>query len=97
MARPVSILDITETERMELQRLPQLPHHGPARQPAGRHRCYGVEKASPNSRWPNNSDVSKTCVNKWSQRFEREGLEGLEDFEKDEDDRPRFPRTRWSK
>ena len=23
--------------------------------------------------------VSKTCVNKWSQRFEREGLEGLED------------------
>ena len=95
MARPVSILDITETERTELQRRlnsPTTAQRDSLRAAIVLRRGEGITQ----QQVANKLRRQQACVNKWSQRFEREGLEGLED-RKDEDDRPRFPRTRWSK
>ena len=78
MARPVSILDITETERMELQRRlnsPTTAQRDSLRAAIVLRRGEGITQ----QQVAKQLGVSKACVNKWSQRFEREGLEGLED------------------
>jgi transposase len=78
MARPVSILDITETERTELQRRlnsPTTAQRDSLRAAIVLRRGEGITQ----QQVAEQLGVSKTCVNKWSQRFEREGLEGLED------------------
>ena len=78
MARPVSILDITETERTELQRRlnsPTTAQRDSLRAAIVLRRGEGITQQQVAEQF----GVSKTCVNKWSQRFEREGLEGLED------------------
>ena len=78
MARPVSILDITETERTELQRRlnsPTTAQRDSLRAAIVLWRGEGITQ----QQVAEQLGVSKACVNKWSQRFEREGLEGLED------------------
>ena len=78
MARPVSVIEITETERTELQRRlssPTTAQRDSLRAAIVLRRAEGIEQ----EQVANQLGVSKTCVNKWSQRFEREGLEGLED------------------
>ena len=78
MARPVSILDITETERTELQRRlnsPTTAQRDSLRAAIVLRRGEGIKQ----EQVAEQLGVSKACVNKWSQRFEREGLEGLED------------------
>ena len=78
MARPVSILELTTEESQELHRRVQAStttrrDHLRARiilLRAREMRQQDVAEAL---------GVSIVCVNKWSQRFEREGLEGLRD------------------
>ena len=78
MARPVSIIELTTQESQELHRRVQAStttrrDHLRARiilLRAREMRQQDVAEAL---------GVSIVCVNKWSQRFEREGLEGLRD------------------
>ena len=111
MARPISILELTDAERAELERRVN------ARTTAMRdhlrariilRRSAGVTQTQVAAEL----GVSKACVNQWSQRFEREGLAGLQDRpgrgrrssiapEKVEQvilraTQPPAPRTRWS-
>ena len=78
MARPISILELTDAERAELERRVN------ARTTAMRdhlrariilRRSAGVTQTQVAAEL----GVSKACVNQWSQRFEREGLAGLQD------------------
>ena len=95
MARPVSILDITETERTELQRRlnsPTTAQRDSLRAAIVLRRGEGITQ----EQVAEQLGVSKACVNKWSQRFEREGLEGLKD-RKGRGRPASIPRTRWSK
>lgn len=111
MARPVSVLEITDPERAELERRVQAPttavrDHLRARIILRRVAGLSQEQVAAEL------GVSKVCVNKWSQRFDREGLAGLRDRpgrgrrpsitpEKVEHvilqaTQPPAPRTRWS-
>jgi transposase len=78
MARPTSIIELSETEEAELQRRRRA--HTSSRRDSLRadiilRRAAGLKQADV----ARELDVSIPCVNKWSQRFERDGLAGLED------------------
>ena len=111
VARPISILDITAEEEMELRRrvaasTTSMRDH--LRASIILRRIEGVKQV----RVAEELGVSVACVNKWSQRFEREGLDGLSDREGrgrkpsipmekverviTEATQPRSPRNRWT-
>lgn len=78
MGRPISRLEITESERKELQRrvnAPTASKRDSLRAAIVLRRAEGVGQI----RVAKELGVSPNCVNKWSQRFEREGVEGLAD------------------
>jgi transposase len=111
MARPISIIEITPEERRELQRRVKA-HTSPQRDSL---RATIILKRAAGMKQVDVADelgVSVACVNKWSQRFEREGIEGLKDKQRSgrpneipveivervisEATRPVKPKTRWS-
>lgn len=111
MARPVSILEVTAEERLELERRVKAPtasKRDSLRAAIVLRRAAGIKQVQVAAELR----VSVACVNKWSQRFERLGLEGLNDRPgrgrpcsispgKVErviagTTRPPKPRTRWS-
>lgn len=111
MGRPISIVQITEQEKQELQRRvksPTVSKRDSLRAQIILRRAEGVKQREVAEQL----GVSVACVNKWSQRFEREGMEGLKDRagrgrrpsippEKVEQvitraTRPPKPRKRWS-
>ena len=78
MARPISIVELTEAEGEELQRRVKAPtesQRDSLRAAIILRRAEGVKQVQV----ARELGVSVACVNKWSQRFERDGLEGLED------------------
>lgn len=78
MARPISRAEITEGERDELQRrlnAPSVSKRDSLRAAIVLRRAEGIKQ----EQVAQELGVSKACVNKWSQRFEREGLDGLVD------------------
>jgi transposase len=78
MGRPISKIEMTEAEREELQRrvrAPSVSKRDSLRASIILRRAKGVKQVQV----AQELGVSSACVNKWSQRFEREGLEGLED------------------
>ena len=78
MARPISVLDVTPEEKRELERRVGASTT-PARDSVRAHivllRSEGVGQQEVASRL----GVSGPSVSKWSQRFDREGLDGLRD------------------
>lgn len=111
MARPVSVVEITEEERTELER--RVKAHTTAQRDSLRaaivlRRAAGARQVDVAGEF----GVSVACVNKWSQRFEREGIDGLADRPRSgrpaeippeviervitEATRPLRPRTRWT-
>ena len=111
MARPISKVEIAESEQQELQRrvkAPTVSKRDSLRATIILRRAEGIKQVQ----IAEELRVSVACVNKWSQRFERDGLEGLRDqkgrgrppsipaqkVEKVIADatRPPKPRTRWS-
>ncbi len=111
MARPISVVELTEAEEQELQRrvmASTVSKRDSLRAAIVLRRSEGVKQVQV----AKELGVSVTCVNKWSQRFERDGLEGLEDakgrgrpsslpVDKVEQvitgaTQPPKPRTRWS-
>lgn len=111
MARPISIIEITEEERTELQRRVKAhttPQRDSLRAAIILRRAAGMRQVDVAAEL----DVSVACVNKWSQRFEREGIEGLNDRKRSgrpteipveivervitEATRPVKPKNRWS-
>ena len=78
MARPISQIELTEDDRAELKRRVNAPTT--AKRDALRAEI--VLKRAAGTRQVDVAEqlgVSVACVNKWSQRFEREGLAGLHD------------------
>lgn len=78
MGRPISKVELTAAEREELQRrvnAATTSKRDSLRASIILRRCEGVKQAQV----AEELGVSVPCVNKWSQRFEREGLEGLKD------------------
>jgi transposase len=78
MARPISRVEITEAEQEELQRrlkAPSVSKRDSLRAAIVLRRAQGIKQEEVALEL----GVSKACVNKWSQRFEREGLDGLVD------------------
>lgn len=78
MARPVSDVEVTEAERQELQRrvnAPTVSKRDSLRAAIVLARAEGIKQ----TQIAEELRVSVNCVNKWSQRFEREGLQGLVD------------------
>ncbi len=78
MARPVSKIEITDAERQELERrvkAPSVSKRDSLRAAIVLRRGRGLGQVQV----ARELGVSATCVNKWSQRFEREGLDGLKD------------------
>ena len=78
MARPITVIEFTESEKQELQR--RLKASTASKRDSLRaaivlRRSQGVRQVQV----AEELGVSVTCVNKWSQRFERDGLEGLAD------------------
>lgn len=78
MARPISIIELTPAEETELRR--RVRAHTSSKRDSLRaaivlRRSEGVKQAD----IAKELGVSVPCVNKWSQRFERDGLEGLRD------------------
>ena len=111
MARPVSTIEITQSERRELQRrvnAPSVPKRDSQRAAIVLRRTSGIGQVQV----AKELGVSAACVNKWSQRFERDGLTGLKDATGrgrrpsipahtvqdviTKATRPKKPRTRWS-
>jgi transposase len=111
MARPVSKIEITESERKELRRRVRASttsKRDSLRAAIILRRAQGIGQVQ----LARELGVSAACVNKWSQRFERDGLNGLRDApgrgrrpsipaQKVEQvitkaTRPKAPRTRWS-
>ena len=111
MARPISIIELTEQEEQELNR--RVNAHTCSKRDSLRasiilRRAEGVKQSDVGKEL----GVSVTCVNKWSQRFEVDGLDGLVDkpgrgrkpsipletVERviTEATRPPKPKTRWS-
>ena len=78
MARPISKVDLTEPERQELEgrvKAPTASQRDSLRAAIILRRAEGIKQA----RVAQELGVSVACVNKWSQRFERDGLDGLQD------------------
>jgi len=78
MARQITVIEFTESEKQELQR--RLKASTASKRDSLRaaivlRRSQGVRQVQV----AEELGVSVTCVNKWSQRFERDGLEGLAD------------------
>jgi transposase len=78
MARPISIIELSDAEEKELRR--RLSASTSSKRDSLRaaivlHRAEGMKQADV----AEELGVSVPCVNKWSQRFERQGLEGLVD------------------
>jgi len=111
MARPISVLELTTEEREELGkrvRSSTTSKRDHLRASIVLRRSGGVKQAVVAKQL----GVSVACVNKWSHRFELQGLEGLVDREGrgrkpsialskvqrviSEATRPPAPRTRWS-
>jgi len=111
MARPIAIIDLTEAEHKELRR--RVNAHSVSKRDSRRaaivlRRASGLKQHDVAAEL----GVSVACVNKWSQRFERDGLAGLNDrpgrgrkpsipectMERviTEATRPPKPKTRWS-
>lgn len=111
MARPISIVELTPEERQELQhrvKAPTTPGRDSLRARIILRRAAGIRQVDV----AQELGVSVACVNKWSQRFERDGLAGLRDqpgrgrptsIPEDTVEQvilratqPPAPRTRWS-
>lgn len=111
MGRPISKIEITDAEREELRRrvrAPSISKRDSLRASIILRRVEGIGQVEV----ARELGISAATVNKWSQRFEREGLEGLRDrkgrgrppsipAEKVERvisgaTRPPKPKTRWS-
>ncbi len=111
MARPVSRLELTASERQELERrvrAPSASQRDSLRAAIVLRRAEGIKQVQVAAEL----GASVACVNKWSQRFDREGLAGLNDAkgrgrpaslpaDKVEQvltavTQPPKPRTRWS-
>jgi len=111
VARPISVVELTESEQQELKRLgtaPTASKRDSLRAAIILRRSEGIKQVQVAAEL----GVSVACVNKWSQRFERDGLEGLRDkagrgrpssiaAQKVEQvitqaTKPPKPRTRWS-
>ncbi len=78
MPRPISKVELTEAEREELHRRVDAPTTSMRDSLRARivlRRTAGISQAQV----AEELGVSRPCVNKWSQRFEREGLAGLRD------------------
>lgn len=78
MGRLITKVEITVEERAELERrvrAPSVPQRDSLRAAIVLRRAEGVKQ----SQVAGELGVSVNCVNKWSQRFEREGLAGLVD------------------
>ena len=78
MARPISIIEITEQEKQELQRRVKastVSKRDSLRAQIILRRADGLKQAEV----AEELRVSVACVNKWSQRFEQAGMEGLKD------------------
>ncbi len=78
MARPISVLEVTSEEKRELERrvaAPTTPVRDSLRARIVLLRSEGVRQQEVASRL----GVSAPSVTKWSQRFDREGLDGLQD------------------
>jgi transposase len=78
MARPTSVIELTQDEEAELRRRSRA--HTSSKRDSLRaaiilRRAEGVKQADVAREF----SVSIPCVNKWSQRFERNGLDGLDD------------------
>ncbi len=111
MGRPVSVVELTESERGELQRrvnAPTASKRDSLRAAIILRRGEGIKQVQVAAEL----GVSVTCVSKWSQRFELDGMAGLRDkkgrgrpasipADKVEQvltrvTQPPKPRTRWS-
>lgn len=111
MGRPVSVVELTESEQCELQRrvnAPTASKRDSLRAAIILRRGEGIRQVQVAAEL----GVSVTCVSKWSQRFELDGLAGLRDkkgrgrpasipADKVEQvltrvTQPPKPRTRWS-
>ena len=80
MARPISVIELTEHEGQELRRrvnAPTVSKRDGLRAAIILHRAEGLKQVEV----AETLAVSVACVNKWSQRFEQDGLEGLKDHE----------------
>lgn len=80
MGRPVSRIEVTDSERQELRRrvkAPTVSKRDGLRAAIVLRRAEGIGQVQVAAEL----GVSAACVNKWSQRFERHGLEGLKDQE----------------
>ncbi len=80
MARPISIIELTQEEQRELQRrvnAPTVSRRDNLRAKIVLCRAEGMKQIQVGEELR----VSVACVNKWSQRFEQRGLAGLEDQE----------------
>ncbi len=78
MARPISKVDLTEPERQALEGRVKASTASPRdslRAAIILRRAEGIKQAQV----ARELGVSVACVNKWSQRFERDGLDGLQD------------------
>jgi transposase len=78
MARPISKVDLTEPERQELEgrvKASTASQRDSLRAAIILRRAEGIKQAQV----ARELGVSVACVNKWSQRFERDGLDGLQD------------------
>lgn len=78
MGRPISAVEVTEAERIELERRVKSPtssQRDSLRAAIVLRRSEGIKQ----EQVAEELGVSKNAVNKWSQRFEREGLKGLVD------------------
>ena len=78
MARPISIIELSTAEEKELRR--RVSAHSSSKRDSLRaaiilRRAEAMKQADV----AEDLGVSIPCVNKWSQRFERDGLEGLAD------------------
>lgn len=78
MARPITQIELTEAEEQELERRVKAPtasKRDSVRAAIVLRRAEGIKQAQV----AGELGVSVACVNKWSQRFERDGLDGLQD------------------
>jgi len=78
MARPIAGVEVTDEERAELERrikAPTTSQRDGLRARIILKRARGIKQTEVAA----HLGISTTSVNKWSQRFEREGLKGLED------------------
>jgi transposase len=89
MSRPISIVAITEAEREELQRRVKAPTAS-KRESLRAGIVLRRGEGQGQKQIAEELGVSVNCVNKWSQRFDRQGLPGLQD-KKGRGRRPSIP------